>query len=337
MKWLGPWGAQISSPEMFLLIHQSYAKENIDALQCGVVSKIDGKTVRNKCVSEIISATLGAKLLREAVKRVGRPDMPISFDCVGGSDVAFPAIFTPDGARPTDHVVLFNVMSEMSFSLMDLNKIALAKAFNESYPFLGFLQNPYGGFGGGSETLAIISTAEAIFTLAISGIWGVYTGVTTISPIPKHEDLLWFEICNKLTLKKHTDAIICGSPVSFSEPSTETLVHELVYRTIPLTLTSDALLAAQAACGKPYDYVTGMEARIVSEVTDAVLGMGIKIEDANELCKEILKRYLKDKAPEKGKRFYECYDTEKIEPSKEYLSIYEKLKREYQDIGIEWI
>lgn len=38
--------------------------------------------------------------------------------------------------------------------------------------------------------------------------------------------------------------------------------------------------------------------------------------------------------PPKGKKFVECYDLETVTPSKEFLDLYYKAKKEIEDIGI---
>ena len=335
-KWLGPWGAQISSPGIFLLIHQSYAQERIDALQDGVIAKLGGKMVRGNEASEIMSAAIGARMLREAVRRAGRRDMPISFDCVGGSTSAFPAIFIPEGIRPTDYATIFDITPEMSFSFIDVNKVVMAKQYCVHRPALGVVWNPYGGLGGGSETLAIVSTADAIFPLILEGVWGVATGGgMSVTGVPKYEDIPWFQIVNKLALKRNTHALVGGGPWVYSEPCTEMVVHELAYLTIPITISSDFLITACAAQGSPFDLVTGMEARITSEVADAMLGKSLK--DANEWAKNICEKHLKGRKPQKGKTFQECYDPKTVMPSKEYVEIYEKKKKEYKDMGMKFV
>ena len=62
----------------------------------------------------------------------------------------------------------------------------------------------------------------------------------------------------------------------------------------------------------------------------------MKREDANELVKDILKRYEGriGQAP-LGKSFRECYDAETITPTKEYLDVYDTVKNELGDMGLE--
>jgi hypothetical protein len=37
-----------------------------------------------------------------------------------------------------------------------------------------------------------------------------------------------------------------------------------------------------------------------------------------------------------GKKFEECYDSDTITPSKEYMEIYSKVRKELEDLGLEF-
>jgi methylamine--corrinoid protein Co-methyltransferase len=80
-----------------------------------------------------------------------------------------------------------------------------------------------------------------------------------------------------------------------------------------------------------------MEARFACETGLSVVESGMKRETANEIVKELLKKYehrIKD-AP-LGKTFRECYDVERKKPTQEYLDLYRKIKNELRDMGVEY-
>ena len=53
--------------------------------------------------------------------------------------------------------------------------------------------------------------------------------------------------------------------------------------------------------------------------------------------KKLVNRYEKqmDDAP-LGKKFSECYDLERVEPTQKYLDLYAKIKREIQSMGLDY-
>lgn len=76
-------------------------------LQNGVLTQIGGERVRLGTPEEYKTTAMGARLLREAVKRAGKPGMGINFDCQAMTEYAHSAILNPGGARPSDNWMLW--------------------------------------------------------------------------------------------------------------------------------------------------------------------------------------------------------------------------------------
>jgi methylamine--corrinoid protein Co-methyltransferase len=58
---------------------------------------------------------------------------------------------------------------------------------------------------------------------------------------------------------------------------------------------------------------------------------------ANEIVKAILARYedkIEAKNPPLGKTFQECNDLKTLKPTKEYLDLYDKVKKELEGLGL---
>jgi methylamine--corrinoid protein Co-methyltransferase len=93
--------------------------------------------------------------------------------------------------------------------------------------------------------------------------------------------------------------------------------------------------ALGVATNKYEDRMTPMEPRLSAEVAHAVAGM--KRSEANEIVKGLLSKYMdKIKDPPLGKKFQECFDIQRGKPSDAYIEIYDKVKRELQDMGIKF-
>ena len=72
-------------------------------------------------------------------------------------------------------------------------------------------------------------------------------------------------------------------------------------------------------------------------VTDQAAGTaGMKLAEANELVKGLLKKYeSKLGAPPLGKSLYECWDGEARKPTKEYRAIIKRYKSGMADLGVD--
>jgi len=100
-------------------------------------------------------------------------------------------------------------------------------------------------------------------------------------------------------------------------------------------LIGSASTARATAENKHKNRATPLEARLACEVGYESVEEGLKREDANELVKGLIAKY-EDKlgnAP-LGKMFQECYDLKTIMPTKEYMGLYEGVKKELGDMGV---
>ena len=88
----------------------------------------------------------------------------------------------------------------------------------------------------------------------------------------------------------------------------------------------------KAVMVKP-NQASGIEPKFQGEVSKAAAAL--KRSDANEIVKALLLKYEDriHKAPP-GYSFEELYDLKTLNPKKEYLEIYLKVKKELQDLGL---
>lgn len=64
---------------------------------------------------------------------------------------------------------------------------------------------------------------------------------------------------------------------------------------------------------------------------------GMKLEDANEIVKQILpqfEKHIQSGNIPAGKKFQECYDLRTLKPIDEYVLLYKNAKRELENLGI---
>jgi len=58
-------------------------------------------------------------------------------------------------------------------------------------------------------------------------------------------------------------------------------------------------------------------------------------EKAGRLIERIIDEKLAGKTPERGKTILECYDLVKHQPTKEYQGLYDRVKHELSEMGLE--
>ncbi|HSV42255.1 MAG TPA: monomethylamine:corrinoid methyltransferase, partial [Methanomassiliicoccales archaeon] len=88
------------------------------------------------------------------------------------------------------------------------------------------------------------------------------------------------------------------------------------------------------AKGVSEDYTTGMEARMMGEVSRAIAGKDVY--DVNVMLDKIVKGYERHylTAPQ-GRTFQECYNVRKITPTKEYVEVYEQACNNLRKFGLD--
>jgi hypothetical protein len=102
--------------------------------------------------------------------------------------------------------------------------------------------------------------------------------------------------------------------------------------------TAAGVTALYGACGakmKTVDHVSGMEARILREISEAAAGLGL--EEANAMVVQLLNRYEKPTAAGEaplGMSFKDCYELSELAPIDEYVQLWERKKADLTKVGL---
>ena len=115
------------------------------------------------------------------------------------------------------------------------------------------------------------------------------------------------------------------------------VVNEIVSIVAAATVSGADLNLLAVARNKHPEYASGMEARIGAEAGHVVAWQGMQREQVNELVKQLLAEYEDqiETAP-LGKRFDECYDLTTVQPTQEYLDLYEERKVRLTKLGMDY-
>ena len=330
----GPNGCP-QTAEYFLPIMTSVAQEDVDGLHTGALQDVLGRPNKAHTPIEILACKKEALWTRQAAEDAGKPGLGIVGIMSGVTSEAQDAGDFPGGLRPTDpHLVVFLNELKMDYDL--LNKVIHNK-------YLGNIVEAcscplFGGYTGGAETTAIAAVAEAIAGFVVCDpanfVWyaqSLYSGTTT----DRHT--LWFATTSILALRSAGLPVLLDMYVGpAAGPCTEMICDEIAAQAI--AQTAAGVTSLYGACGakmKTTDYVTGMEARILREISEAAAGVGL--DEANAMVLRLLDRYeqpIAENREPRGKSFPECYQLPELTPTDEYQHLWERKKEDLANVGL---
>lgn len=213
-------------------------------------------------------------------------------------------------------------LNELKINMASLNMLA---GWGASGDAILIEQMPmFGGYVGGAEETAICDVAATIASFAIldsdihlDGPIHIRWGTTTT------RETLQVAAHAAAALDQSTDFILANQYYTLAGPCTEMCLLEIAAQAMTDTASGRELLSGVASAkGVAQNRTTGLEARMMGEVSLATCGMDVA--DVNAVVNRVLGLYENDlnRAPE-GKTFQECYDLRGLEPSDEYIDIYD--------------
>ena len=333
---LGAGGGPVSSDEVFTGLVEGYASiPEANSVTTPALTTVSGLRIRPRSPLEALGAIRNAVLAREAMRRVGRPGLPIMNTLATAESATSLAIaLHPNyGLRNTDGYMIA-VMDPMIVDFDRLNKVCAALSFNAP---IGACFDPLlGGYSGGPEGTAVANVAyHFLSALVYQSSWHL--------PFPLHinyvcsstPEMLWVISTSGQAISRNTHLLSLNLNYAAAGPVTEMCLYETAASVTAAVVSGLSFEALGVATNKYEDRMTPMEPRLSAEVAHGVVGM--KRVEANELVKKLLKKYM-DKIANAplGKKFQECFDIRRGKPSEEYVRVYSKVKRELGDLGVDF-
>jgi len=332
--------------ELFVKLYQSIAQEPvIDGFYVGPpLHTSEGRLVRSGTPLEAHLGRSMVSWVREAIRRAGRPGMHFISACTPA--IANVAACDPiEGLRRTDGIVS-TIMPELKTDYENLDKAV----FCHDYGCVKHVYNGgmIGGWAGGPEGALIVSIASAIMAVAVYkiGIGSSYNALGYLrASSPNYSAFVtrpcvWGSAIGSQALSRNTKIINTAVAMTNAGPGTEMQFQEIV-----------SALCAAIPCGreglsqgvrrfkvKPL-LGSGLENRFWGEIGHAMAG--VKRDLANSLAKEMLAKYENkitrdsDGGPV-GHTLDEIYDLNTLTPRKEFTEVYKKVKKELEDLGLEF-
>ena len=330
----GPCGTP-ASERYHPLILQSCAQEPlVDCLGAGSVSTYRGERILPGTPLEVLGARRDAAVAREAVRLAGRPGMHIN-------DVAVPltcagkmaAFDQGTGLRPSDGILI----SQMINVKTDMDQLSrVAHLYNMDGIRVGLMHPMIGGVGGGPEGSAVVAIACVLLSVVLYD-----ADYHMFSPGHlRHSNNVdstgaWLNAVCGQALARNTPSVMLNDIFAVSGPGTKEVLYEAAVGAIVGTTCGFNIQGVGTASGFNSDVVTGLEARFIAEVSQAVVDVGMTCDQASDLIPELQERFIPSlENPDRGLPFPEVYDEETIEPKPGWLGIYGTVKQELADMGL---
>ena len=328
----GPVGSPVSE-DLFVPAMLSYVQEaNVDVVCPATLSTIYGNELRTRSPLEVLAAWEEFNFMQRVLRRAGRPGMAVNCVQISISDVGFLSAISRYGYRPTDMHTL-GMISELKVNFEQLNKVA--HAIQQGGIIDPFANPIYGGLGGGTEGIAVLLTAEMVALNLV--FMAVCHGSSPTHPFNFNDTHRQIMQATSLSLQalarnSHLMTNMTVSPVG--GPGTKTLLYECAAFTTLCTVSGiSRILGPRSACGTVLDHFSGLEARFNGQVAQAAAQLSR--EQADALVQRLLTCYedLQDKKPI-GQPFQEVYDLKSLQPSSEWLDVYDGVVKEVTAWGL---
>ena len=329
---IGAGGAAVSNEELFVSILEAYASflPLANSITTPTIKAINGKTIRAGSPLEILACIRSSVLAREALRRGGRPGLPIMNSIATAVSATAKIAGSQFGLRPSDGWLIGSV-AEMKIDFDRLNEVAYISSLGghivaESAPILG-------GYCGGPEGVAVANVAYHLHCIL------VLKGSTQLT-FPIHfnygctttRDVLWSVSASSQAISRNSHFPFFVLSYTAAGPMTEMCLYELAAAVTTSVVSGASIEFGGVTKATVADHFTPIEPRLASEVAHGVVGM--TRSQGNEIVKRLLAKYEKDipQAP-KGEKYEECWDIQSKQPKPEYLELYQKIKQELTGYG----
>ncbi len=324
--------------ERFVPMVQSYVQEPLaDTFSSAFSQTIHGRPIKSGAPQEVEAAIWNIIKLREAARAAGRPQIGIHnlVSNAERTDATLAAVQADFGVQPNDGLCIAAI-AELKIDYERVKKVVfLRHSGHNKYGLYGPL---VGGYSGGLEATALVHVAHHFLgLLALEAQWHcgfplhIHYGCNTT------RELLWLISVTAQALSRNTHLLFAVSPFAAAGPCTEMVIYEIVANVIASTVAGAHLNLAAVARNRHPERASGMEARIGAEAGHLVARRGITRKQANKIVKLILAQYETQitEAP-LGKPFNECYDLDILQPTREYVDLYERVKEKISSFGMDY-
>ena len=336
--------SDILEGENFIKLYQAIAQDPlIDGLYVGPpVHTSEGYTLRMGSPLEVHLGRCMATWAREAITRAGRPGLHYVSACP--SAIADIAGCNPEnGTRPSDGIMI-SVTAELKTNYDALSKVAYSLDYGCIKATHG--GSIIGGWAGGPEGAAVVSIADFLGAVMVyhhreSPTYGDHGLTRCPGPVPisSINPGMWGTELTGQAIARNYQGVNGRFFLTAAGPGTEMQLWEVAALGIAALSSGRDMFCGGGIRRYKVKPMLGsaLENRFHAELGYAALG--IKREDANEMVKEIVGKYVdkvsKDGGPW-GHTFQEIHDTKTLEIKPRFQEVYDKVKTELTNMGLDF-
>lgn len=285
---------------------------------------------------EIKGVIQNGRFAREAMRRAGRPGLPIlnGMPTSGSAQATIASCYPTLGMSPADGWFI-PVYAEMKVPYESLTKAAY---LNEIGANLGTPSSAMiGGYVGGPEGMAVASLAY-IFLASLCFGTNYHTNfpVTLMESISSTRGGLWALSVSNQAMARYTTIPVFNIGYMSNGPATENYFYEAAAYILISVVSGCVPQTPFPAKGVLADGMTPLDARFHTDLTDVCVKL--RRHQASEIVLKLLDKYEGSlKNPAKGRTYPQCFDLETNTPDDEFCRLYDRVKSELRAVGLDLI
>jgi methylamine--corrinoid protein Co-methyltransferase len=307
----------------------------VDLITCGSLTHTHGYEVRTSEPTEISATREELTLLRDGLRKVGRPGMGMLAAQSSVSELGDLSVAHPDYLRPCDsHLV--PILNEL---IMDNRNIARAvNSIEYGMRNASLACVMVGGLAGDAPGAALVQIASMIAAnLVCRADYHLLHPIHIRFVSTSTRQVMWVQSAVEQAFARNAPCIIVADIYPKSGALTRELLYEVAANATAIAVSGGHLEGVGSADGNVPNG-TGLEARLMGEVGHAVTRQKMDLQQANRLILSLLERYepvFSKAGGNPGVRFDQAYDLKTLKPCPEWQSIYDDVARDLRQLGLD--
>jgi methylamine--corrinoid protein Co-methyltransferase len=306
----------------------------VDLITCGSLTKVEGFDVHTAEPTEIAATRLELNLMREGLRKVGRPGMGMLSAQSSVSELGDLAVANPAYLRPCDsHLV--PLLNELIIDDRNIARVVNAQGYGMRNASLACVM--VGGLGGDAPGAAVLQVASFLAAnLICQADYHLLHPIHIRHVATSTRSVMWVQGAVEQAFARNAPCIIVSDIYPKSGALTRELLYEVAANTIAITVSGGHLEGVGANDGQTPNG-SGLEARLMGEIGHAVTRQRVTLEEANALILRLLEKYehvFKMPGGNPGLGFEQVYDLDSLTPIPAWTAMYDEVKADLCQMGL---